>query len=91
MLIEKLQDEKELKGNTTWLKSQDEELQDFKQKVEIGETTERKWTEALLFDKQQQEALGSHVKALTKEKKGKGECYDRFGIGEFEECISIVI
>jgi len=24
-------------------------------------------------------------------KKGEGECYDRFGIGKFEECILVVI
>ncbi len=39
-LIKKLQDEnEELKGSTTWLKSQDEELQDLKQKTKIQETT----------------------------------------------------
>jgi hypothetical protein len=56
-------------------------LQDLRQKAKIWETIEKKWTEVLLFHKQQQEALGSLVKALTKEKKEK-ESYDRFGIGE---------
>ncbi len=47
VLIKIMQDEnEELKGNTTWLNSQDEELQDLKQKVEIWETIERKWTKA---------------------------------------------
>ncbi len=45
VFIKKLQDEnEELKGSTTRLKSQDEELLNLKQKVEIWETTERKWT-----------------------------------------------
>jgi hypothetical protein len=70
VFIKKLQDEiEELKGNTTWLKSQDEELQDLMQKSKIWETIERKWTEVLLFHKQQQEALGSQVKTLVKERK----------------------
>ncbi len=39
VIIEKLQDENEkFKGSTTWLKSQDEELQNLRQKVEIQET-----------------------------------------------------
>jgi hypothetical protein len=46
-------------------------LQDLRQKSKIWETIKRKWTEALFFHKQQQEALGSQVKALTKEKKEK--------------------
>jgi hypothetical protein len=50
LFITKLQDENvEFKGSTTWLKSEDEKLQNLKQKVEIWETTERKWTNALLF------------------------------------------
>jgi hypothetical protein len=53
------------------LNSQDEELHDLRQKVEIWETIERKWIEALFFHKQQHEALGSQVKPLTKEKKEK--------------------
>jgi hypothetical protein len=36
VVIKKLHDENdELKGSIAWLKSQDEELQDLKQKVEI--------------------------------------------------------
>jgi hypothetical protein len=36
VLIRKLQDEnEELKGSTTWLKSQDEELQDLRLKDEV--------------------------------------------------------
>jgi hypothetical protein len=46
-------------------------LQDLRQKSKIWETINRKWTEALFFHKQQQEALGSQVKALTKENKEK--------------------
>ncbi len=69
--IKKLHDEnEELKGSTTWLKSQDEELHDLKQKSKIQETTKRKWIEALFLHKQQK-ALGNQVKALTKEKKEK--------------------
>ncbi len=72
VLIKKLQDEnEELKGSTTRLKSQDEELQDLRQKAEIWQTIERKWTQALFIHKKQQEALDSRVKALTKEKKEK--------------------
>jgi hypothetical protein len=41
----------ELKGNTIWLNSQDEKLHDLRQKVEIWETIERKWMEALFFHK----------------------------------------
>jgi hypothetical protein len=43
MFIKKLKDEnEEFKGNTIWLKSQEEELQDLKQKAEIWETIEKK-------------------------------------------------
>ncbi len=42
-LIKKLHDEnEELKGSTTRLKSQDEELQDLRQTVKIWETIKRK-------------------------------------------------
>ncbi len=72
VFIKKRQDEnEELKGSTTHLKSHDEELQDLRLKAEIWETTERKWTKALFLHEQQQEALGNQVKALTKEKKEK--------------------
>ncbi len=72
VLIKKLQDQnEELKGNITQLKSQDEELQDLKQKVEIWETTKRKWTKALFIHKQQHEALGSQMKTLIKKNKEK--------------------
>ncbi len=40
-LIQKLQNEnKELKVSTTWMKSQDEKLQELKQKIEVWETIE---------------------------------------------------
>jgi hypothetical protein len=53
MLIKKSQDEnEELKGNTSQSKSQDEELQDLRQKSKIWETTKRKWIEALFLHKQ---------------------------------------
>ncbi len=72
VLIKKLQDENEqLKGSITWLKSQDEKLQDLKQKAEIQETKERKWTKTQFLHKKQHEALDSQVKTLTKEKKEK--------------------
>jgi hypothetical protein len=46
-----MQDENEkLKGCIAWLKLQDEKLQDLK-KVEIWETTKRKWIEALFLHK----------------------------------------
>ncbi len=51
------------------MKSQDDKLQDLKQKFKIWEIIERKWIEALFLYKLQQEALGSQVKALIKEKK----------------------
>jgi len=52
ILIKKLQDEnEELKGSTTFLKSQDEELRNLWQKDEIWETTKRKWTKALFLHK----------------------------------------
>ncbi len=55
----KLQDENEkLKGSTTWLKLQDEELQDLRQKAEIWETIERKWTKALFLHKKQYKKIG---------------------------------
>ncbi len=70
MCIKKLQDQnEELKGSTTQLKSQD--VQVLKQEVEIWETTKKKWIEALFLRKQQHEALGNHVKTLTKENKEK--------------------
>ncbi len=72
MFIKKLQDEnEELNNSTTWLKLQEEELQDLRQKFEIWETTKRKWTKALFLHKKQQEALDSQVKILIKEKKEK--------------------
>jgi protein associated with RNAse G/E len=43
----------------------------LKQKVEVWETTKRKWSETLLFYKQQQKVLGNRVEALIKEKKEK--------------------
>ncbi len=72
VLIKKLQDEnEELKGSITRLKSRNEELHDLKQKAKIQDIIERKWTKALFLHKQQQKALSSQVKALTKEKKEK--------------------
>ncbi len=60
VIIKKLHDENdELKGSTTRLKLHDEQLQNLKQKVEIWETIERKWIEALFFHKKQHEALDS--------------------------------
>ncbi len=86
ILIKKLEgDNEELKGNTTHLKSQDEKLQNLRHKVKIWETTKRKWTKTLLRHKKQQEASNNQVKALTK--KGAGKCFNRFGIGKFEECV----
>ncbi len=58
-----------IKVSTSWMKSQDEKLQELKQKAKVWETTQRKWVKALLFYKQQHEALDKHVKTLTKEKK----------------------
>ncbi len=69
VFIKKLHDENEqLKGSTTWLKSQDEKLQNLRLKVNIQETIKRKWTKV---HKNQQEALVSQMKALTKQKKEK--------------------
>jgi hypothetical protein len=39
--------------------------------IDVWETTKIKWVEALFHYKQQQEALGSQVEALAKEKKEK--------------------
>jgi hypothetical protein len=44
----------------------------------------------LFLHKKQQKALDSHVKALTQEEK-KGECFDKFGINNFEKCIYVAI
>jgi hypothetical protein len=72
VFVKKLRDEnEEFKCNITWLKLQEEELSDLKQKVEIWETIERKWIEALFLHKKQHEALDSQMKALLKEKKEK--------------------
>ncbi len=72
MFIKKLQDDnEELKGSTTWLKSQDEKLQNLRLKVEIWKTMKRKRIEALFIHGKQQEALDSQVKVLTKENKEK--------------------
>ncbi len=35
---------KSSKSSTTWLKLQEEELQDLRQKAKIWETTKQKWT-----------------------------------------------
>jgi hypothetical protein len=70
--INKVLDEnEELKGSITPLKSQDEELQDLRHKSKIWQTIERKWIKALFLHKQLEGALGSQVKTLTKEKKEK--------------------
>ncbi len=54
IFIKKLQDEnEELKDNTSWQKSQDEKLENSKQKAEIWETIERRWIETLFFHKKQ--------------------------------------
>jgi hypothetical protein len=72
VLIKKLHDEnEEIKGSTTRLKSHDEEWKNLRQKVKIWETMERKWIEALFFHKKQHEALDHRMKTLTKEKKKK--------------------
>jgi hypothetical protein len=31
------------------------------------------------------------VKALTKRKEGKGQCFDIFGVNKYEECIFAVV
>ncbi len=72
IFIKKRQDEnEELKGSTIELKSQDEKLQNLKQKVQIWEIIKRKWIEALFFHNKQQEALDNQVKALAKKNKDK--------------------
>ncbi len=77
MFIKKLQDEnEELKGSTTSLKLQDEELQDSRQKAEIQETIERKWTKAMFLHKKQQEALDNQVKTLIKKKENENVLTD---------------
>ncbi len=70
MFIQKLQDEnQELKTKIALMKSQDEELKELKKVVEDQETTKRKWAETLFHYKQQHEALGNQVEALTMEKR----------------------
>jgi inorganic pyrophosphatase len=67
-----LQDEnKELKAKIILMKSQDEKLKELRMIVEAWEAMERKWAETLFHYKQQQEALGSQLEALIKEKKEK--------------------
>ncbi len=52
VFIKKLQNEnEELKGSIAQLKSQDEKMKNLRQKVEIWETGEKKWTEALFLHK----------------------------------------
>ncbi len=71
-LIQKLQNENwELKTKTTLMKSQDEEPKELRKMAKVLETAKKKWVETLFHYKQQQEALGSQVEALTKEKKEK--------------------
>ncbi len=53
------------------MKSQDEKLKELRMLVEAWEAMERKWAETLFHYKQQQEALGSQLEALIKEKKEK--------------------
>ncbi len=67
-----MQDEnKELKAKIILMKSQDEKLKELRMIVEAWEAMERKWAETLFHYKQQQEALGSQLEALIKEKKEK--------------------
>lgn len=61
----------ELKEKTRLMKSQIEELKELKKIAKVWESVERKWIKTLFNYKQQQEALNSHVKALTEEKKEK--------------------
>jgi hypothetical protein len=51
------------------MKSQDEEFKELKKVVEDWETIERKSAETLFHYKQQHEALGNQVEALTMEKR----------------------
>ncbi len=70
VFIKKLQDDnKELKGSTSCLKSQNEKLQNVRHKAKIQETIERKWTKSLFLHKKQHETLDNQVKAITKERR----------------------
>jgi hypothetical protein len=54
VFIKKLQDDnEELKGNTSRLKSQDEKLLNLRHEFEIWGTIERKWTKTLFLHKKQ--------------------------------------
>ncbi len=53
------------------MKSHDEKLKELQNMAKYQETIERKWVETMFHYKQQKEALGSQVEALTKEKKEK--------------------
>ncbi len=53
------------------MKSQIEELKELRKTTKGQEIIEKKWIKTLFNYKQQQEALSSQVKALTKEKKEK--------------------
>ncbi len=53
------------------MKSQVKKLKELKRMTKAQEALERKWAETLFHYKQQQEALGSQVLALTEEKKEK--------------------
>ncbi len=61
----------ELKTKTTMMKSQDEKLKELMKMAKNQETAKKKWAKTLFHYRQQQEALGSQVEALTKEKKEK--------------------
>jgi MoaA/NifB/PqqE/SkfB family radical SAM enzyme len=71
VFIQKWEDEnKELKANTTLMKSQVEELKELRKMAKAEEVTKIKWVE-IIFHHKQHKALGSQVEALIKEKKEK--------------------
>jgi hypothetical protein len=48
------------------MKSQDEELKELRKTIEAWKATKIKWAKMLFHHKQQHEALGSQLEALTK-------------------------
>ncbi len=88
-ILKKQDQNKDLKAKTTLMKSQDEELKELRKMIKAQETTKRKWAETLFLYKQQQEALGSQVEALTKEKKEKENFLTNLELMNLKKCFFI--
>ncbi len=70
------EENEDLKKKTWLMKFQIEELKELRKTAKVHKTIERKWAETLFTYKQQKEALGSQVEALTQEKEKENVLID---------------